>query len=118
MLSQCARVASAARLARVYGTVVQDQHHRPLLIAARFWLVALVKDRQKRGEIRATLGPAGVDKGRDGPIENAEQGHFGGLAGCRNAQIGAFLGSGVRQIGMRQRFRPVARTTHTIERKA
>lgn len=116
---QCARAASAARVAsaRVDRAVVQDQHHRPQALRAGPWPVALVEDLEQCEEVGAALGPAGVDDEiATCPVEHAEQGHLGGLAGRRDAQVGPFLRPGVSQVGMRQRFRFVAKQQHNVAR--
>ena len=69
-------------LAGVDGTVIEDKAHR-LDAPAGLGAVAAVEGLQKRDEVSATLGAAGLnDKLACGPVEHAEQGT---LAACPGA---------------------------------
>jgi hypothetical protein len=71
----------------VDGTVIEDKAHR-LGAPAGLRTVAAVECLQKRDEVGAALGAAGLnDSLACGPVEHAEEGHLGGVSGRRDAQI-------------------------------
>ena len=75
------------------GTVIEDEPNR-LGAAVGLGAAAAVEGLQKRDEVGAALGAAGLnDKFASGPIEHTEQGRLGGVSGRRDAQIGPTLGS-------------------------
>jgi hypothetical protein len=101
-------------LAGVDGTVIEDEPNR-LDAPAGLGAVAAVEGLQKRDEAGAALGAAGLtDKPASGPVEHAEQGHLGGLSGCRDAPIGPALGPDMGQIGMGERFGLICRILDSI----
>src|SRR5215207_7382171 len=70
-----------ACLAGVDGTVIEDEPNR-LGAPAGLRAIAAVEGLQKRDEVGAALGAAGLnDKLASGPVEHAEQGHLGGVSG-------------------------------------
>src|SRR3954467_2112713 len=106
----------AACLAGVDRAVVQDEHEG-LDRDAELGTIATVDLLQKRDEVRASFGPAGVNNEvATRPVEHAEHRHFGALARRRNAQVGPFLGPDMRQIGMGQRFGLVCEQKHDVTR--
>src|SRR3954468_10404717 len=116
-VSQGARSARAARrLAGVDRAVVEDEHDRFLRTAGHRAILP-VDLIQKRDEVEAALGAAGLnDKLAGGPIEHTEHRHLGGLPGRGNAQIRALLGPGMGQIGMGERLRLIPEQEHDIAR--
>src|SRR3954466_9071194 len=106
----------AACLAGVDRAVVQDEHEG-LDRDAELGTIATVDLLQKRDEVRASFGPAGVNNEvATRPVEHAEHRRFGALARRRNAQVGPFLGPDMRQIGMGQRFGLVCEQKHDVTR--
>src|SRR3954471_11123483 len=78
----------AACLAGVDRAVVQDEHEG-LDRDAELGTIATVDLLQKRDEVRASFGPAGVNNEvATRPVEHPEHRHFGALARRRNAQVG------------------------------
>ena len=101
-------------LAGVDGTVIEDKAHR-LDAPAGLGAVAAVEGLQKRDEVGAALGAAGLnDQLASGPVEHAEQGHLGGLSRRRDAQIGSALGPDMGQIGMGERFGLIPEQEHDV----
>src|SRR5215207_7846855 len=115
-VSQWARRASAARVALLVWTVVENEHDErerdPELGA-----IAPIDLLQKSKEIRASFGSAGVNNERaPGPVEHPEHRYFRPLARCRNTQISPFLGPDVRQVRMSERFGFVREQKHDVAR--
>src|SRR5271165_5243079 len=77
--------------------------------------VKAVEPLQESNEIGAALGFAGVhDEVASGVIERSHHRDLLGLAGRRHPQVGATLGPGSGEIGMRQRLALVGEEKHDV----
>jgi hypothetical protein len=93
-----------AGLAGVYGAVVQHEHHGRA-VAAGLRAVSPVQAAKQADEVGAHLDGRGADdQFARGRVERARDGHLARLARRLHPQLGAALGPGMGEVGVRQRL--------------